>query len=69
MKPRRRCMTLLKGSQRFVFRYAEGREADLLATFVDLAGDPHCVFDWFDAAVLSFQMGKRVERSRETVAS
>lgn len=66
MKPRRRCLTMVKGKQRFVFWYAEGRQADLLATFVDLAADPDCEFDWFDAAVLSYQMGKHVERSRET---
>ncbi|MBK8915305.1 MAG: hypothetical protein IPM64_12035 [Phycisphaerales bacterium] len=65
----RRCLTLLKNGQRYIFRYAEGREADLLATFVDLAQDRACEFDWHDAAVLSFQMGKRVEWSRESAVT
>lgn len=69
MKTDRRCLTMLKGNQRYVFWYAPGREAELLATFVDLAADPHCALDSFDAAVLSYQVGKRVERSRETVTA
>jgi hypothetical protein len=32
----------------------------LLASFVELAERPDTDFDWFDAAVLSFQMGKGI---------
>lgn len=53
-----RCLTLLKGGERFCFSYAEGRDSELLATFVGLAADPKSKFDWFDAAALSFQMGR-----------
>lgn len=54
----KRCLTMIKGRHRFVFWYSDGRESDLLATFIELAADLDCPFDWYDAAVLSYQMGK-----------
>ena len=60
MRPAHRNLSMVKGGHRFVFRYAEGREADLLSTFVALANDPDSEFDWFDAAVLSYQMGQQL---------
>jgi hypothetical protein len=74
MNERRRSITLVKGRQRFVFRYPEGREADLLAALLTLANDPDSAFDWFDAAAISLRMGRstdsepgpaRDDRSRE----
>lgn len=58
---RRQKLTLVKGTHRFVFEYNEGREPELVGSFVALAGDPASEFDWFDAAVLSYQMGRQVE--------
>ena len=63
-----RSLTLVKGPHRFVFQYPEGREAELLATFVALARDPECVLDWADAAALSFQMGRQLEPELDGVA-
>lgn len=54
----RRCLSLVKGRHRFVFWYRDGQETELLASFVQLAADPESEFDWFDAAVLSYQMGR-----------
>ena len=62
-----RCLTLVKGPQRFLFQYAEGRESDLLAAFVALAKDPHSAFDWFDAAALGFQIGRQLEPELDSV--
>ncbi len=62
MKPVQRCLSMVKGGHRYVFRYAEGCEAELLGTFVALANDPESEFDWFDAAVLSYQMGQRLSQ-------
>jgi hypothetical protein len=56
----RRCLSLAKGRQRYVFWYSEGQESRLLAALVSLAEDSVADFDWFDAAVLSYQMGKGV---------
>ncbi len=61
-----RQLSLVKGHDRYVFRYAPGREADIIAAFASMASDPNADFDWFDAAVLSYQMGRRLEMELET---
>jgi hypothetical protein len=63
-----RCLTIVKGQHRYVFRYVEGRESDVLASFVAQASDPNSEFDWFDAAVLSYQMGQQLARELDSVA-
>ncbi len=68
MSPAQRCLSMVKGTHRYVFRYAEGRESELLGSFVALANDPHNEFDWFDAAVLSYQMGQQLSRELNPVA-
>ncbi len=57
----RRSIALVKGSQRFVFRYTEGREAELLMALVALAKDPNSAFDWLDAAAISLRMGRSID--------
>ena len=54
-------LSLVKGGHRYVFRYPQGGEADVIGAFASLASDPESNFDWFDAAVLSYQMGRRLE--------
>ena len=39
-----------------MFRYDRGCEDKLLEALVDQAKDRRTCFDWFDAAVLSFQL-------------
>jgi hypothetical protein len=56
MKTLRRMLTLRKGTHTYVFQYVEGCERDLLAALVDLAERSDQALDWFDAAVLSYQM-------------
>jgi hypothetical protein len=68
MMKSRRSLTLVKGKQRFVFRYEVGGEPTLLATFVELANDPESEFDWLDAAVLSFRMGQQQESQLDPVS-
>jgi hypothetical protein len=63
-----RQLSLVKGGQRYVFRYQAGREADIISAFADMASDAETGFDWFDAAVLSYQMGRRLEMDLEKVA-
>jgi hypothetical protein len=62
-----RQLSLVKGQHRYVFRYEPGREADIIAAFASLAADEKTEFDWFDAAVLSYQMGRRLELDLEEV--
>ena len=62
-----RCLVLVKGRHRFIFRYPPGRESVLLAAFVALAQSRDSVFDWFDAAALAFQLGHQPEPELERV--
>jgi len=62
-----RQLSLVKGAQRFIFRYPAGREAEVVDAFARLAGAPDSAFDWFDAAVLSYQMGRRLETELDQV--
>jgi len=55
-----RQLVLVKNGQRYVFRYRKGDETQMLAHLVDLAQDDGSDLDWFDAAVLSHQMGRRL---------
>lgn len=45
-------VSLLKGEHRWLFDWASGDEAALIARIADLARDPQIPFDWYDAAVV-----------------
>ena len=64
-----RQLSLVKGRHRFVFRYQPGNEADVLQAFASLAGSEEADFDWFDAAVMSYQMGRRLEMELDNLVS
>ncbi len=64
-----RQLSLVKGPERFVFRYQAGQESQVIDAFASLAADRKSVFDWFDAAVLSYQMGRRLETELEQIAT
>jgi len=55
-----RQLTLIKKGHYYLFRYIAGQEAALIQNLIDKAEDPRCALDWFDAAVLSHQMGHRM---------
>lgn len=56
-------LSLIKKSHRYVFRYGQGCEAELIHALAAMASDPEVDFDWFDAAVLSYQMGRHMEKA------
>ena len=64
-----RQLALAKDSERFVFRYEAGREAEVIDSFAAMANDNTCQFDWFDAAVLSYQMGRRLEMELDQIVT
>lgn len=66
MEAGRRCLSLVKGRQRFVFRYSPGLESQVLATLLEYAERPDLDFDFYDAAVLGYQMGKWIEHIADT---
>ena len=55
-------LVLMKRDHRWVFRYHRGEEADVLRGLAAVASDPDVDFDWFDAAVLSHQMGDAMHK-------
>lgn len=63
-----RQLSLLKGEERFIFRYQAGQEAEVIDAFAALASNHESEFDWFDAAVLSYQMGRRLETELDQIA-
>jgi hypothetical protein len=67
MMNRVRQLSLVKGKHRYMFRYQAGREEDIIAAFAAMAEDTESDFDWFDAAVLSYQMGRRLEMDLEEI--
>lgn len=68
MKDVIRQLSLVKGDERFVFRYQAGQEASIVDAFASMAADERSRFDWFDAAVLSYQMGRRLETELDQIA-
>ncbi len=60
-----RTISLVKAPPRYVFRYSVGFEADVVSALASMASDENMEFDWFDAAVLSYQMGRRLEMHLE----
>ena len=62
-----RQLTLIKKGQYYLFRYLPGDEAALIQTLIDKAEDPNCALDWFDAAVLSHQMGNRMAQEMQAL--
>jgi len=55
-------LVLVKKDQRWVFRYAPGDEGAALHALAETARNPTTDFDWFDAAVLSHQMGDHMHQ-------
>ncbi len=55
-------ISLMKGNQHFCFRYEIGQEAKVLDALVDLVNRRDLPFDWFDAAVLSHQLGQHLAK-------
>lgn len=62
-----RQLVLVKNGQRYVFRYALGDETGLLESLIEMARDVKSELTWFDAAMLSHQMGKRFGQQLEQI--
>lgn len=59
-------LVLVKKDQRYVFRCQPGEEASLLGQLRAMVDDPQANLSWFDAAVLSHQVGEQLaQRLRE----
>jgi len=59
-------LSLVKGEHRFCFRYEVGEEAKVLDALVEMVHRRELGFDWFDAAVLSHQLGQHLAKELKT---
>jgi hypothetical protein len=59
---RMKTLSLVKGRHRFCFRYETGQEAQVLDTLVEMVNRRDLSFDWFDAAILSHQLGQHLAK-------
>jgi hypothetical protein len=59
-------ISLVKGAQHFCFRYEIGHEAKVLDALIELVNRRDLPFDWFDAAVLSHQLGQHLAKELKT---
>ena len=57
-----RTLSLVKGEQHYCFRYAAGDEAKVLDALVEMVNRRELGFDWFDAAVMSHQLGRHLAK-------
>ena len=55
-------LSLAKGRHHFYFRYEAGQEALVLDSLVELVHRRDLPFDWFDAAILSHQLGEHLAK-------
>jgi hypothetical protein len=57
-----RTLSLVKGKEQFCFRYEVGQEAKVLDALVEMVHRRELAFDWFDAAVISHQLGQHLAK-------
>ena len=55
-------LSLVKGAQQYCFRYEVGQENKVLDALVDMVNRRELGFDWFDAAVMSHQLGQHLAK-------
>ena len=55
-------LSLVKGNQQFCFRYQVGEEGKVLESLIEMVNRRELPFDWFDAAVLSHQLGQHLAK-------
>lgn len=59
-------LSLVKGKEHFCFRYEVGQEAKVLESLIEMVNARDLSFDWFDAAVLSHQLGQHLAKELKT---
>ena len=55
-------LSLVKGKEHFCFRYETGQESRVLESLIEMVNRRDLAFDWFDAAVLSHQLGQHLAK-------
>ena len=65
--PVRRTISLVKGKHTYCFRYAAGDEKNVLDALSAMVKRRDLSFDWFDAAVLSHQLGQHLSKELQAL--
>lgn len=55
-------LSLNKGAEIYIVQYEDGKESAALDEIVAMTKNPELSFDWFDAAVLSHQLGNHLAK-------
>jgi len=55
-------LSLMKGKHYYCFRYEVGQEVKVLDALIDMVHQSGHQFDWFDAAILSHQLGRHLAK-------
>ena len=55
-------LSLMKGEHLYCFSYEVGQEVKVLDALIDMVHKSHNHFDWFDAAILSHQLGRHLAK-------
>jgi len=66
-EPELRSLSLVKGRQHYCFRYEVGQEPKVLESMVGMVHNRELSFDWFDAAVLSHQLGQHLAKELQSL--
>jgi hypothetical protein len=67
MSTQMKSLSLVKGSHQFCFKYEVGQEQKVLDALVEMVHQRDVPFDWFDAAVLSHQLGQHLAKELKTL--
>ncbi len=60
--PETKTISLVKGKDQFCFKYEVGQESAVLDALIGMVNRRDVSFDWFDAAVLSHQLGQHLAK-------
>jgi hypothetical protein len=66
-QPAMRTLSLVKGRQHYCFRYEVGQEGKVLEAMVEMVRKREVGLDWFDAAVLSHQLGQHLTKELQSL--
>ena len=62
-----RTISLVKGAHTFCLRYEVGSEQLVLDSLAEMVKKRDVPFDWFDAAVLSHQLGQHLSKEMQAL--
>jgi hypothetical protein len=65
--PNMKTLSLVKGRHHYCFRYEVGQEGKVLEAMVEMVRKREVGLDWFDAAVLSHQLGQHLAKELQTL--